>query len=134
MSGGDIKRDPFLSLIMAFPNFPLKRRLTLRPGFVSFPGAAASNKNKKPVNMRPEITILIAHLDSVVNMRPATGFTKAMAVKKKEAPISHHTDAPPKLTNCRRFFLASFPEHRLVFFMAIETSEGVRLFCLTEAE
>ena len=99
MSGGDIKRDPILSLFMAFPNFPHKD-YDIVPGFVSFPGAAASNKNKRPFNMRP-----------------ATGLTKAMAVKKKEAPISHHTDAPPKLTNCRRFFLASFPEHRLVFFM-----------------
>lgn len=78
MSGGDIKRDPILSLFMAFPNFPHKD-YDIVPGFISFAGAAAINKNKQGEDG-----------------------------KKKEAPISHHVDAPPKLSIHNRFFQLLF--------------------------
>ena len=107
MSGGEKQRDPLL-----FPYLGQLSRLrhaTLQPGSVSFPGVAT---NKRPVNMRPEIMEdWIAHLDSMIETRPATGLlkSKAKAVKKKEAPILHHFDVPPKFdSNCRRLFWLLF--------------------------
>jgi len=127
MSGGEKQRDPLLFPYMGLTS--KMRRSTLQPGFISFPGAAADNK--RPVNMRPEAAkFWYAPLRFAAKKRLAAGLeiNKAKAAKKKEAPISHHQDAPPKFGNSRRFFRLLFLSAASPFFMAIVTSEGVRLF------
>ncbi len=82
-SGCEHKRDSSL-----LGNSPSEKKLISDTitGIRLFPGAAALQKNNRPVNMRTEATRKrVAHLGFVVNMRPETGLKKSRGGEKKES-------------------------------------------------
>lgn len=120
VSGCDIKRDSFF-----LGDSPSKIKLIsdLAPGIRLFPGAAAHQKNNRPVNMRPETrSWLILPSCLMVKMRPETGLKISRGGEKKESSC-HNGHIDPSITSpliaddiSREVFLALFPQHRPTFF------------------